>query len=123
MKEALGDAAAGAGGLGAEAPAAGSGGDPARDGFRHRGPVTCVAGIPHARAAVTSGYDGAVGFFDLETRRSELLGYHRHLVNRITVNPRGTRAASSSSDYTICLWDLQARRPALVLRGHSDDVE
>jgi WD40 repeat protein len=123
MKEALEDMTAEAGVVSAEALVGASGGVTAHDSFRHRGPVTCVAGIPHARAAVSSGYDGAVGLFDLETRRSELLGYHRHLVNRITVNPQGTRAASSSSDYTICIWDLRARRPALVLRGHSDDVE
>ena len=128
MKEALEDETAEASSPGADAHAAesngnGSSGDHARAAFRHRGPVTCVAGVPNARAAVTSGYDSAVGLFDFETGRAELLGYHRHLVNRITVNPQGTRAASSSSDYTICIWDLEARRPAQVLRGHSDDVE
>jgi WD40 repeat protein len=89
----------------------------------HRGPVTCVAGIPGTRAAVTSGYDSAVGYVDLEHGRIELLGYHRHLVNRIVVNERGTRAASCSSDYTIVLWDLEKRRPLRTLRGHWDDVE
>ena len=91
--------------------------------FRHRGPVTCVAGIPHSRSAVTSGYDSAVGLFDLATGRSELLGYHQHLVNRIVVNRDGSRAASSSSDYTVRLWNLQTLQPEQVLRGHSDDVE
>jgi len=109
--------------LGARATAAVAQQSTAQGFFRHRGPVTCVAGIPHTRAAVTSGYDGAVGLFDLATCRAQLLGYHRHLVNRIVVNSQGTRAASSSSDYTICLWDLQAQRPLQVLRGHSDDVE
>lgn len=90
---------------------------------RHRGPVTCVAGIPGTRAAVTAGYDSAVGYVDLEHGRIELLGYHRHLVNRIVVNEHGTRAASCSSDYTIMLWDLQTRRPQRTLRGHWDDVE
>jgi len=91
--------------------------------LRHRGPVTCVAPIPGARAAVTSGYDAAVGYFDLETQQVKLLGYHRHLVNRIVVNRAGTRAASSSSDYTVCIWNLETHQPELVLRGHSDDVE
>lgn len=91
--------------------------------LRHRGPVTCVAGVPGTRLAVTSGYDSAVGLADFERRTVELLGYHGHLVNRITVNPEGTRAASCSSDYTICLWDLARRRPERVLRGHTDDVE
>jgi WD40 repeat protein len=90
---------------------------------RHRGPVTCVAGIPGTRSAVTSGYDAAVGIVDLERGEIELLGYHDHLVNRIVVSPDGTRAASCSSDYTVCLWDLNLRKPERVLRGHCDDVE
>ncbi len=90
---------------------------------RHRGPVTCAAGIPGRRAAVMSGYDSAVSYVDLETKTVELLGYHAHLANRIVVSPDGTRAASCSSDYTICLWDLNARRALRVLRGHWDDVE
>jgi WD40 repeat protein len=53
----------------------------------------------------------------------ELLGYHDHLANRITVNATGTLAASSSSDYTIYIWDLAKRRRRSVLLGHSDDVE
>jgi len=90
---------------------------------RHRGPVTCVAGIPNRDAAVTSAYDGAVGFVDLHAGTIELMGYHDHLVNKITVNAAGTKAASSSSDFTVCLWDLATRQPERILRGHSDDVE
>lgn len=90
---------------------------------RHRGPVTCVAGIPDSRRAVSSGYDSAVGIIDLERSKIELLGYHRHLVNRVVVNPGGTVVATCSSDYTACLWDLESRAPIRVLRGHWDDVE
>ena len=36
---------------------------------RHRGPVTGVVLIPGTRCAVTSAYDSAVGWFDLETGR------------------------------------------------------
>jgi WD40 repeat protein len=90
---------------------------------RHRGPVTCVAGIPGRREAITSGYDGAVGLFDLDNGTVQLLGYHDHLVNRVTVDTTGKRAASSSSDYGIYVWDLRRRSLDRVLRGHSDDVE
>ena len=90
---------------------------------RHRGPVTCVAGIPGRKAAVSAAYDGAVGYLDLERRSLELLGYHDHLANRITVDATGRRAASSSSDYTVHLWDLERRARERVLIGHSDDVE
>jgi toxoflavin biosynthesis protein ToxC len=90
---------------------------------RHRGPVTCAAGVPGSSYVVTSGYDGAVARFDLRTGHGELVGYHRHLVNRITVDSRGERAATVSSDYTVMLWDLQTWQHIRVLRGHSDDVE
>jgi WD40 repeat protein len=89
----------------------------------HRGPVTCVAGIPGTRKVVTSAYDSAVGLFDLDGGTVDLLGYHDHLANRIVVNPAGTLAASSSSDYTIGLWNLDQGRLVRVLRRHSDDVE
>ncbi|MCG8456794.1 MAG: PQQ-binding-like beta-propeller repeat protein, partial [Holophagales bacterium] len=90
--------------------------------IRHRGPVTCVAGIPGKNAAVSAAYDSAVAYVDLERRTLELMGYHEHLVNAVSVNPAGTKVASSSSDYTICIWDLATRRPERVLRGHGDDV-
>jgi WD40 repeat protein len=89
----------------------------------HRGPVTCAAGIPGTRKVVTSAYDSAVALFDLDSGTVDLLGYHDHLANRIVVNQAGTLAASSSSDYTIALWDLERRRLLRVLYGHSDDVE
>jgi WD40 repeat protein len=90
---------------------------------RHRGPVGCVAAIPNSSKVLTASYDGAVGVFDLDTGMAELLGYHHHLVNRITVSPSSTKAASSSSDYTVYIWDLGSRQVERVLRGHSDDVD
>src|SRR5215218_746607 len=90
---------------------------------RHRGPVTCAAAVPGTDEVVTSGYDGAVALYNLTSGSVELLGFHRHLVNRVVVDAEGRRAASPSSDYTIVTWDLEQRRPDLVLRGHADDVE
>jgi WD40 repeat protein len=89
---------------------------------RHRGPVTAVRGVPGSSWAVTSGYDGALGLFDVATGEVELLGYHRHLANDVAVNAAGTVVASSSSDYTVALWDLATRSQLQVLRGHYDDV-
>ena len=90
---------------------------------RHRGPVTCVAQVCNKNIAVTSAYDGAVGLFDLASGEVELLGYHDHLANKVTVNESGTRAASSSSDYTVRIWNLESKSLEQTLLGHSDDVE
>ena len=68
----------------------------AADSFtRHRGPVTSVAAVPGRAAAVAVAYDGAVSLFDLAAGTAELLGYHRHLANHVTVNTEGSYAASS----------------------------
>lgn len=90
---------------------------------RHRGPVTCACHVPNTDLVVTSAYDGAVALFDTVSHAVDLLGYHAHLVNRVSVNQSGTLAASCSSDFTIYLWDLKTRRLRRSLKGHSDDVE
>ena len=90
---------------------------------RHRGPVTCAAQIPNSDTIITSGYDSAVALFDKHSGAVRLLGYHQHLVNRVSVNQSGTLAASSSSDYNIYIWNLKSGQLATVLKGHDDDVE
>ncbi len=91
--------------------------------LRHRGPVTCAAHVPHSHKVISSGYDNAVGLFDTETGEVSLLGYHQHLVNRVTVNAAGTCAVSASSDYNLYVWDLNKKNLLQVLKGHDDDVE
>jgi WD40 repeat protein len=85
--------------------------------------VTSVAEVPRSRSVVTVGYDGAVALFDLDSPRVALLGYHRHLVNKVAVSDSGAHAASCSSDYTIRIWNLARRRMINELSGHDDDVE
>lgn len=90
---------------------------------RHRGPITCAAQVPNSTKIISSGYDNAVALFDAESMRVELLGYHQHLVNRVTVNASGKLAATASSDYNLYIWDLVKKEIRTVLQGHSDDVE
>jgi WD40 repeat protein len=90
---------------------------------RHRGPITCAAQIPNSSKIITSGYDSAVALFDTDTSEVALLGYHEHLVNRVTVDQTGTYAVTASSDYNLYLWDLSKQKLAMVLKGHDDDVE
>ncbi|MBJ6362184.1 WD40 repeat domain-containing protein [Paenibacillus sp. GCM10012307] len=90
---------------------------------RHRGPVTSVVQIPDSPWLVTSAYDGAVAKYNYITGEISLLGYHKHLVNRITIDRAGTLAASCSSDYSIGIWDIQEGKFIKNLIGHYDDVE
>ena len=85
--------------------------------------MTSVAGVPGTETAVTVGYDGAVGLVDLISGKHRLLGYHDHLVNHIAVSADGRLAASSSSDHSTQLWNLDDDSLVAVLAGHGDDVE
>ncbi|MBK7975432.1 MAG: GTP cyclohydrolase II RibA [Deltaproteobacteria bacterium] len=90
---------------------------------RHRGPVTGVASVPGTDWIASVAYDGAVGLFDVASGAVELLGYHEHLANGISADPRGGRIATCGADYTVRIWDVAARKLERVLLGHSDDVE
>ncbi|MDQ0177486.1 WD40 repeat domain-containing protein [Bacillus chungangensis] len=90
---------------------------------KHRGPITSVVLVPTINAIISSGYDGAVGCFNLSSKEFSLLGYHDHLVNRVVSNKDGTLIASASSDYSIKIWDVFAKKCIYTLKGHIDDVE
>lgn len=87
---------------------------------RHRGPVTGVVESFSTGVIVTSAYDGAVGI--IEKDKFSVLGYHDHLVNKISASNHNL-IATCSSDYTIKIWNLKSRALIQTLRGHSDDVE
>lgn len=89
---------------------------------RHRGPITSVAPCGDGQL-VTAAYDGAVALYDLGRSSVELLGYHRHLVNKVISDVAHGRAATCSSDYTVRIWSIAQKRCVRELRGHSDDVE
>jgi len=91
--------------------------------YRHRGPVTATLGVPGSQWILTSGYDSAVAMFHRTNHEVKLLGYHQHLANSLAVSCEGRLAASCSSDYNICIWDLEETRLRYCLRGHEDDVE
>ena len=78
---------------------------------RHRGPVTCVAGLPGGAAAVTSAYDGAVGWFDLAIRPGRAAGLPRPPGQPGRGRRRRAPAPPPPRRTTpIRIWDL--RRPA-----------
>jgi len=94
---------------------------------RHRGPVTGALALPCRRGGgfevASCAYDGALAISDVEMGTMRLLGYHAHLVNRVTRSPDGRVLATSSSDHTVGLWDVERGELMRVLRGHLDDVE
>ena len=76
--------------------------------LRHRGPVTSVAPIPFTGSLVTGAYDSAVALYDLQAGKVELVGYHRHLVNKVIVHPSGTLADDDPA------WQRATWRPCVI---------
>lgn len=85
------------------------------------GPITSVADCG-AGIVAWAAYDRSVGIVRADGVR-RTLGHHRHLVNHVAAAPSGDRLATSSSDYTIGIWDVESCRLINYLEGHRDDVE
>ena len=72
-----------------------------------------------AKLAASSGRDGIVRLFDMETGRDvETLGAHGIEVNSLAFAPDGQTLASSDAQGRVILWDLAQRTRRTVLRGH-----
>jgi toxoflavin biosynthesis protein ToxC len=89
----------------------------------HKGPITSVLPSADGKKVYTAGYDRCIYQWDPQTGESSLLGTHKHLVNALALSEKGDLLASSSSDYTIHIYDLKENILSRVLLGHSDDVE
>jgi WD40 repeat protein len=85
------------------------------------GPITSVVDCGGGTIGYGA-YDSGVGFVGPDGVR-RTLGHHDHLVNHVAADPTGRFLASSSSDYTVGIWDLALGRRVARLDGHSDDVE
>jgi WD40 repeat protein len=88
----------------------------------HLGPIAAVVDLGDGRA-VTAGYDGAVGSFDLATGAATLWGHHNHLVTSLAADLERGLVATGSADYTVTVWLSDTQRRKRTLRGHVDDVE
>jgi WD40 repeat protein len=73
--------------------------------------VRGLAFAPDRSWLVSGGTDGHVRRWDLTTfEQRDVLGVHDARVNRVAVNPQGTRVASASRDFTMKLFDVVGGR-------------
>ncbi|MCM3707372.1 WD40 repeat domain-containing protein [Cytobacillus firmus] len=89
----------------------------------HKGPITAVVSNNTGDRVFTGGYDSFIYEWDLDRNNSNFIGKHEHLINNITLSNDNRILASSSSDYTIKLFDTVTNELIKELIGHSDDVE
>jgi WD40 repeat protein len=79
----------------------------------HRGPVNSAAVSPDERRLVTTGNDGTVRLWDIETGLELFqLGKHTKTGTGVAFSPDGTRIASTDRDGTLRIWS--AVRPPVA---------
>ena len=71
----------------------------------------------------TAGYDNKVILWDKKTHRSKAIGHHDHIVNQVKFSSCGKFLASSSSDYSVRIWEVPTMRLVGVCNEHLDDAE
>jgi len=86
-------------------------------------PSLDVAISPDGRFALSGGEDGAVRFWEIETRRELRRFAHDSVVWSVAFSPDGHRALSASHDLTVGLWDLTTGRQIFRKAAHENHVK
>ncbi len=90
--------------------------------IHHQSPISGIATFKD-RYIATAGYDNQVILWDPKTRTAIAVGRHDHLGNQCEFSPCGQYLISTSSDYTVRLWQVPSMQLLAVLGPHQDDVE
>ncbi|UAA37136.1 WD40 repeat domain-containing protein [Paraneptunicella aestuarii] len=90
--------------------------------MKHNSPISGIASLGDQYVA-TAGYDNKVILWDAKTKHALAQGVHDHLANQCVFRPDGKYLASTSSDYSVRIWQLPSMRLTHLLNEHTDDVE
>ncbi|PWW40329.1 WD40 repeat protein [Idiomarina loihiensis] len=90
--------------------------------IKHISPLSGIAAY-QGKFVLSAGYDNQVILWDADNREALARGMHDHLANQCAFSPGGSLCASSSSDYSVRLWQLPSMRLQTVMTTHDDDVE
>ena len=90
--------------------------------IQHKSPISGVAAFKD-RYIATAGYDNQVILWNAKNGNSLSRGMHDHLANQCQFSTCGHYLLSTSSDYTVRLWQLPSMHLLAVLADHEDDVE
>jgi hypothetical protein len=82
----------------------------------HTGDVNCLS-VTNSHA-ITASDDGTVRLWNLNTGQQRFKLAHTSWVRSVAFSRDGTRAASSSLDDTVCVWDTVSGQLIHSLRGH-----
>src|SRR5262249_305163 len=89
----------------------------------HDGPVYSVAFAPDGKSLASTGKDGIVRVWNLQTQtvRWTLPG-HNNWIWTLAYSPDGQFLASAINDKTVKLWDIRNGTERQTLRGHTNKV-
>ncbi|GMM85551.1 hypothetical protein [Pseudoalteromonas sp. MTN2-4] len=90
--------------------------------IKHTSPLSGIATF-QGKYVLSAGYDNQVILWDANTKEALARGIHDHLANQCVFHSDGKLCASSSSDYSVRLWELPNMKLKTVLNAHTDDVE
>ena len=85
----------------------------------HTRPVTSLASVASLPGQLVSGSeDGTVRLWSVGDRTESRQWVHGTGVNGVAIRPEGDRVATTGTDGTIRLWDVEADAPVRVVRGN-----
>ncbi len=87
--------------------------------WQHGAYITSIAVLPGDKGALTSGYNGAVVLWDIESGRA-LQTYKGHTgeIFAMALFPDGKRFVTGGDDKKVMLWNLESAEPVRVFEGH-----
>jgi WD40 repeat protein len=88
----------------------------------HRAPVIGVAFTPDGRQVISSGIEGSLRSWDLQSGKS-VKAMPEYWMASLAVSADCKRALIGCNDGSIRLWDLEAGKRKLILMGHSASVK
>ncbi len=90
--------------------------------IQHSSPISGIAAFKD-QLVMTAGYDNQVILWDAQSSIAIERGSHDHLANQCEFSRCGKFAASSSSDYSVRIWQVPSMRLIGLITQHLDDVE